>query len=159
MNYVQIILHAAKMAKVSGFVLLAICTQETKLQNIVHKNDGGSHSYGICQVKMDTAKMLGYEGPEEDLNSPEINAKWAANYLRYQQLRYGDMCKAVAAYNAGRYNESKVMPGYPRNLKYVNSVNKILTKISTQHFTCDINYTKDKYAQNHGFRLRVQSAK
>lgn len=146
---------AAKAAKTSGFILLAICTHETRLNNITVFNDGGTPTYGICQVKYDTAHMLGYEGKPEGLLDPKENAKWAANYLRYQQVRYGNWCRAVAAYNAGRYNESKIMPGYPRNLKYVNQVKKI----STERFTCDINSTGSKYAQNNGSRLRVQPTK
>lgn len=155
MNYVQIIAAAAKAAKTSGLILLAICTHETQLNNVTVLNDKGTPTYGICQVKYETAQMLGYEGKPDGLMDPKENAKWAANYLRYQQVRYGDWCKAVAAYNAGKYNESKVMPGYPRNLKYVNKVKKI----STQHFTCDINYKERSYAQNNGLRLRVQPTK
>jgi soluble lytic murein transglycosylase-like protein len=113
------------------------------------QNDGGTPTYGICQVKYETAQMLGYSGQPSGLMDPKENAKWAANYLRYQQVRYGDWCKAIAAYNAGRYNESTVMPGYPRNLKYVNNVKKI----STQHFTCDKIYKERSYAQNNGSRL------
>ena len=156
MNYVQIILAAAKAAKTSGLILLAICTHESKLTNVTVPNDKGTPTYGICQVKYATAQMLGYQGEAEGLLNPKENAKWAANYLRYQQVRYGDWCRAVAAYNAGRYNESKVMPGYPRNIKYVNKVKNI----STQHFTCDKIYTESSgYAKNNGPRLRIQSTK
>ena len=149
MQYVQIIVAAAKAAKTSGLILLAICTHESKLSNIINHNDGGSPTYGICQVKYSTAQMLGYQGKADGLMNPKENAKWAANYLRYQQLRYGDWCKTVAAYNSGTYNESKVMPGYPKNLKYVNGVKKI----STQHFTCDTIYKESSYEKRNGPRL------
>lgn len=137
MNYVQIILSAAKVAKTSGLILLAICTHETKLNNITVQNDGGTPTYGICQVKMGTAKMLGFQGKETDLLKPKENAKWAAEYLKYQHNRYKNWCKAVASYNAGRYNESKIKPGYPRNLKYVLRVDKLLTKNSSERIICN----------------------
>lgn len=139
MDYVTIILSAAKAAKVSGTVLLAICMNESGLNNVTVQHDGGSPSIGICQVKYETAKMLGYEGKASGLTKPEENAKWAAEYLRFQNERYdGDMCKAVAAYNAGRYNESKIVPGCPRNLKYVKKVQAKLSREEQRHLSCRI---------------------
>lgn len=154
MNYVQTILHAAKVAKTSGLILLAICTHETKLNNIIVKNDGGTPSYGICMVKYNTAKMLGYQGTPKGLMNPKENAKWAANYLRYQQLRYGDWCKAISAFNAGRFNESKIMLGYPRNLKYVINVRNKLNNHFRHMVSCDIIKAGDEnVAQNNGSGL------
>ena len=118
----------AKAAKVSGALLLAICTQETNLTNVVVYHDGSSPSYGVCQVKYDTAKMLGFKGRPNDLVNPATNAKWAASYLRYQERRYGtdNWCKLAASYNAGSYSESTKIPGKPKNLRYVKLVqNKI----------------------------------
>jgi soluble lytic murein transglycosylase-like protein len=128
MTYSMIILAAAKKAKVSGALLLAICTQESNLTNAMVLHDGGSPSYGICQLKYDTAKMLGFKGKEEDLMNVTINATYAAKYVAYQIERYGadNWCKIAAAYNAGSYLESTKSPGYPKNLKYVNRVKRYL---------------------------------
>lgn len=140
MTYTAIILAAAKAAKVSGSLLLAICMHESNLKNVEVPHDGGSPSYGICQVKLGTAQMLGYEGTGKGLMDPATNAKWAAAYVKYQKERYdGDWCKAVAAYNAGTYNESKVLPGYPRNLKYVRRVQKKLEEDLQDKLLCGIN--------------------
>lgn len=123
MTYAQIILATAKIVKVPGALLLAICMQETGLKNSVAPHDGGSPSVGICQVKLSTAQFLGFKGTHKDLMSPSTNAKYAALYLKYQLDRYSyDYCQATAAYNSGSFNESQKMPGYPRNLKYVRSV-------------------------------------
>jgi soluble lytic murein transglycosylase-like protein len=147
MNYVSIIVLAAKKAKVSGALLLAICTHESGLNNVFVPHDGGTPTYGICQVKYDTAKMIGFTGKAKDLMKPEINAKWAAEYLKYQKARYdNDWCKAVAAYNAGTYNESKVVPGKPRNLKYVRHVQRKLAENLQDKLSCDI--VKDEEQQN-----------
>lgn len=129
MTYDIIVLAAAKAAKVSGSLLLAICMHETGLKNVIVHQDGGSPTFGICQVKAETARMLGYEGKPEGLLNPEINAKYAALYLKKQLIRYdNDHKKAIAAYNAGRYNESIKYPGKPRNLKYLNKVLEIYAK-------------------------------
>lgn len=154
MNYVQIVLHAAKAAKTSGLILLAICTHETKLQNVVVPNDGGTPSIGICQIKMDTAKLLGFRGTFNDLMNPRVNAKFAALYLKYQYDRYGDYCRAIAAFNAGKYNESKIKPGYPRNLKYVMGVRNKLNKHFQDMVSCDtITSGDENVAQNNGAGL------
>lgn len=145
MTYSAIILAAAKAAKVSGALLLAICSYETNLTNVTVYHDGASPSYGVCQVKFETAQMLGYKGKAERLVNPYVNAKWAASYLKYQISRYGedDWCKLVSSYNAGTYNESKRVPGKPRNLKYVRRVQKRLAEELRDRLSCD-----EEVAQN-----------
>jgi soluble lytic murein transglycosylase-like protein len=137
MTYELMIIAAAKLVKVSPQLLLAICVTESNLKNVVVPHDGGSPTYGICQVKLDTAKMLGYTGNAKGLMDPKTNIKFAALYLKYQKDRYQyDWCKATAAYNAGRYNESKKMPGYPMNLKYVRLVQSKLEPKHRYKLTC-----------------------
>jgi soluble lytic murein transglycosylase-like protein len=153
MTYTNIILAAAKAAKVSGALLLAICTQETNLTNVTVYRDGNSPSYGICQVKYETAKMLGFKGKANDLINPFVNAKWAAKYVRFQETRtdvndgkgYGeDWCKIAAAYNAGTYNESKKVPGKPRNLKYVRLVQKRIDEELKERLSCNNEYEANR---------------
>lgn len=143
MTFSAIILAAAKSIGVPGALLLAICTHESNLTNVMVPQDNGSPSYGLCQIKEETANQLGFEGKptgpmqESDaipgtmapsgmpvgLMLPKVNAKYAAKYLKMQLDRYeGDWCKATAAYNAGKYNPSKVLPGKPRNLMYIKRV-------------------------------------
>lgn len=127
MDYAAIILLAAKKIGVSGALLLAICTHETGLRNVTVQQDGGSASYGICQVKKDTAKMLGYKVKGKDLMNPAVNAEVAASYLRFQLNRYNNnMCRGVAAYNSGRFNAYSKVSYWPRNLKYVKRIQKLL---------------------------------
>lgn len=132
MNYVSIITLAAKKVGVSASLLLAICSHESGGFKYSHnENDNGSPSYGICQMKEATAKQMGFKGTNKVLSTPKTNALWAARYLKWQLDRYNnDICKAVAAYNAGSYNESKKKPGYPKNLKYVKNVQKLIVEES-----------------------------
>lgn len=135
---VSIILSAAKAAKVSGALLLAICTTESHLKNVKVPHDGGSPSYGICQIKYDTAKMLGFKGKPDDLMIPTINAEYAAKYLAYQVSRYGsdNWCVLSASYNAGSFNESTTHIGHPRNLKYVKKVRDHLDPLLHHRMVC-----------------------
>jgi soluble lytic murein transglycosylase-like protein len=90
-------------------LLSALCYVESAHKpNAVHKDDGGGNSLGICQIKLDTAKTMGFKGTEKDLMVPKTNIKYAGKYLKKQLLRYKhDVRKAVAAYNAGSYRENK----------------------------------------------------
>jgi len=137
MLYSTLILATAKKIGVAGSLLLAICTQESGLNNVVVPHDGGSPSYGICQVKEGTARHMGYKGHSKDLMDPATNIKWAAIYLKFQLDRYdNDWCKATAAYNAGSFNESKRYPGKPRNMKYIRLVQANLEKDLHYKLSC-----------------------
>jgi soluble lytic murein transglycosylase-like protein len=71
----------------------------------IHKDDGGEDSIGICQVKLSTAKFLGFKGTKKQLLNPQVNMHYAAAYLAYQRARYkGSITKAIIAYNIGNAN-------------------------------------------------------
>lgn len=138
MDIVSTILSAAKVAKVSGILLLAICNHESngfKLNYTPY--DNGSPSYGVCQLKEDSARQVGFKGKSQDLMNYKVNIKYSALYLKYEQDRYGenDWCVLTAAYNSGSYLESRY-PGYPRNLKYVRLVQKKLPEDFKDRLSC-----------------------
>ena len=81
--------------------------------------------------------MLGYKGSPTKLMIPKVNAKYAALYLKWQFDRYQNWCKAVASYNAGRYNPSKFNKRIPRNIRYVINVQKKLNKRFKKALSCD----------------------
>jgi soluble lytic murein transglycosylase-like protein len=128
MDVTSIILNAARAVHVSGTLLLAVCSHESNNFTMNYSaHDKGSPSYGSCQLKEATARQMGFTGKDKDLMNPWINAKYAALYLKYQQNRYGeDWVKLVASYNGGIFRESDIVPGCPRNLRYVNLVRKKL---------------------------------
>lgn len=138
MPYLQIIQAAAKAAQVSAVLLYAICGHESRdftLDFALY--DNGSPSYGVCQIKEGTARMLGFKGSAMELRNPYIGIKYAALYLKYQQERYGDnnWCALAASYNSGTYTESKYV-GYPRNLKYVRLVQRKLSQDYQSKLNC-----------------------
>ncbi len=105
-------------------LLSALCWVESNHKvTAINAQDGGSASYGVCQIKLDTARMLGYKGTVKTLKEPAVNVYWAGRYLKYQLDRYsGDPRKAVAAYNAGTHRVNK--KGLIKNRKYVEKVFK-----------------------------------
>lgn len=83
-------------------LLASLCYVESKYDiTAVHKDDGTSNSVGVCQVKLKTAKWMGFKGTEKQLMDPRTNIYYAGKYLSYQQKRYHSSTKAIIAYNIG----------------------------------------------------------
>lgn len=165
MDYVTILLAAAKSAGVPGSLFLAICTHESRLHNIVVPHDGGSASYSLCQIKEGTARGLGYKGiatgplksskkcrgclepkgKPQGLMVPEVGAKYAALYLKEKLDQYDwNLCKSTAAYNSGTYRPSEKLPGKPKNFKYIKSVTLNLDEKNRDFLVCGSREVEDE---------------
>lgn len=105
-------------------LLSALCYVESKHRPYAfNENDGGSSSIGICQIKLGTARGLGFKGTAEELSRPKTNIYYAGKYLKTQIKRYGgDIKKAISAYNAGTHRENDL--GLTLNRLYVAKVFK-----------------------------------
>ena len=96
-------------------LLSSLCYVESNHRiNAYVRQDGGSPSIGVCQVKLATARALGHVEGEKALMDASANSYYAAKYLRKQFDRYKSWKKAVSAYNAGRAIKG--------NKKYVDRV-------------------------------------
>lgn len=98
---------AADKVEIPREILLALCWNESsfRTKGVTHV-DGGTLSYGICQIKLDTAqymdKVYKHKIPvtAAKLEDPKFNAFYAAKFLKFQFNRYdGDWMLAVDAYN------------------------------------------------------------
>lgn len=100
---IQALKKASASADVPYRLIASICYIESSLRpHVRNKYDGGSPSYGLCQIKEATARDMGFMGSVKELYDPFVNALYAAKYLRYQLDRYdGDWVRALAAYNRG----------------------------------------------------------
>jgi len=86
-------------------LLSALCFVESSHRvEAMHKDDGGSNSIGVCQIKYTTAKELGFKGTSKDLRKPEVNIYYAAKYLAKQIKKYHSVDKGIVAYNLGHYS-------------------------------------------------------
>jgi soluble lytic murein transglycosylase-like protein len=91
--------------------------------NAFHRDDNGADSIGICQIRIATARMVGFRGTEKQLRVPAINIAFSGRYLRRQLVRYNfDLAQAIAAYNSGSLRLDQ--DGNIRNHKYVRAVLK-----------------------------------
>lgn len=105
-------------------LLRAICMVESNLDaRAYHADDNGSASYGMCQVKLRTARWMGYKGPSSRLFNPKVNAEIAARYIKYLLRRYHSNVRlSVSAYNAGHvmyWNKKLVNENYVRKVMRV----------------------------------------
>lgn len=84
-------------------LLSSLCFIESSHKvSAIHLDDGGSNSVGICQLKLSTARWLGFNGTEKQLMDPAINIYYSGLYLSRLITRYsGNLDKAVIAYNMG----------------------------------------------------------
>ena len=172
MDILTILIAAAKSAKVPAALLIAICSHETMINNVVVKDDGNGNSIGYCMVKLSTAEMMGYKGKAygrlqpskvfrtkkhfeaygkpEGLMDPVINAKYAALYLKKQYDRYGqDFCMAAAAYNAGRFIPGRRDPSRPANIKYVRLIIDVMGNTEEIRYLFNCKHAKKFVKPNH----------
>ncbi len=83
-------------------LLSSVCyIESTHNINAISHYDGKTHSYGICQIKLETAKTLGFKGTAAELMKPKINIHYAGKYLQKQILRYDNTTRGIVAYNRG----------------------------------------------------------
>ncbi len=92
-------------------LLSSLCFVESNHKTeAVHINDGKTNSYGVCQIKLETAKWLGFKGTATELMKPKVNIYYAGKYLARNLKRYhGNVNKAVTAYNKGHADSDKIV--------------------------------------------------
>lgn len=126
------IIQAADSVKAPRALILGLCWSESSFRtNLPHKLDGHTPSYGICQVKLETALFLDqyfknkHKATKARLLIPKVNATYAAQYIKFQLKRYnGDWKRAIDAYNKGH--------AVSRQSQYVKRVTKHMS-IATRH--------------------------
>lgn len=95
------VLYGAQFNLPAG-LLSSLCFVESRHDvSAIHMHDGSGNSVGVCQIKLKTARYLGFKGTEKQLMRPDVNIYYAAAYLRYQMNRYRSIKKGVIAYNIG----------------------------------------------------------
>ena len=88
---------------------------------------------GLAQVMPQTAKWIGEKmNMKGDLGVPLDNLRFGAAYLRYLIERYGDLEKALKAYNVG--------PKAFEDGKFSDSAERYLRKIELSHLVYSILY-------------------
>jgi soluble lytic murein transglycosylase-like protein len=65
---------------------------------------GSAGEIGLMQIKLRTARGVGYRGTAKALYDPATNLKYGMKYLGMaQKLAGGDLCRTVMKYNGGHF--------------------------------------------------------
>lgn len=114
-------------------LMFAICKVESNCnQYAINHTDGNksqkargitSKSYGMFQIKLSTARALGFKGEAIELMDPETNAFYASKLLTNLLRKHKTLPKALSAYNAGKPSK--------HNRAYVNKVLSQYNKLKT----------------------------
>jgi soluble lytic murein transglycosylase-like protein len=68
------------------------------------KARGRAGEIGLMQIKLQTARGVGYRGSAKGLYDPDTNLRYGMKYLgQARKLAGGDLCRTVMKYNGGHY--------------------------------------------------------
>lgn len=124
-RYDALIDEAARVHRLPPALVKAVIAAESAFDPGAVSHKGAQ---GLMQLMPQTAALLGVEDPLE----PASNVRGGAGYLRAMIDRYGDLSRALAAYNAGpsavdRYGG---VPPYRETRDYVD---RVLTYYRSYH--------------------------
>ena len=104
-KYDELISAHAKENLVPEALVHRVIVRESKYQPALVGRGG---AMGLMQIKLATARALGYSGTADGLRDPETNLKYAVKYLAgaYRAAK-GDFSRAIHYYAAGYYQVAK----------------------------------------------------
>jgi soluble lytic murein transglycosylase len=112
-----LIVRKAREHRVEPALVKAVIAAESNFEPRAISRVGAQ---GLMQLMPKTGRKLGLEEPFE----PVQNVEAGARYLRAMLDRYGDLRRALAAYNAGptAVDRHRGVPPYPETRAYVDRV-------------------------------------
>jgi soluble lytic murein transglycosylase-like protein len=116
-GYDGLILLNARANKLPPALVKAVIAAESRFDSEAVSRAGAQ---GLMQLMPATARLLGVGDPFR----PDENVRGGTRYLRTMLDRYGDMTRALAAYNAGPtvVDHYRGVPPYPETRDYVKRV-------------------------------------
>lgn len=70
---------------------------------------GQAGEIGLMQIKLQTARGIGYRGTRQELYDPATNIEWGMKYLgEARRLAGGDECGMLSRYNGGLATKRKI---------------------------------------------------
>jgi soluble lytic murein transglycosylase-like protein len=78
---------------------------------------GQAGEIGLMQIKLSTARGMGYKGSAKGLYDPATNIRWGMKYLgQARKLAGGSECGTLSKYNGG-HGTSRMIKGYCSKVK------------------------------------------
>lgn len=111
--YAHIIAKHAKANGVPVDLANAVVRHESRFNA---RATGRAGEIGLMQIKLATARGIGYTGSRQQLYDPETNIAWGMKYLgEARRLSGGDDCGMLSRYNGGLATKRKIT-SYCRNV-------------------------------------------
>ena len=116
-SYDRLIVREAQANHLDPALVKAVIAAESNFSPLAISHAGAR---GLMQLMPETARTLGVEDPFQ----VEDNVGGGTRYLRQMLDRYGDLSRALAAYNAGpgAVDRHHGIPPYPETEAYVERV-------------------------------------
>jgi soluble lytic murein transglycosylase len=123
LRYEEIVRGHARNYELEPALLAAVIYQESRFNARAESESG---AIGLMQLLPETAKGIavrtgGSRFEVADLYDPEINVRYGSWYLRHLLNKYGEVNKALAAYNGGQGNVDRGIQ-YDETRAYVERV-------------------------------------
>lgn len=119
-NYGKLIAKYAAQHGVPYRLARAVVQVESSFRASV---TGGAGEIGLMQIKLATARGMGYKGSRKQLYNPATNLYWGMKYLgKAHRLAGGSTCGTILKYNAGHGAKSM----NPISRRYCNRVSRII---------------------------------
>ena len=120
LRYEEIVRGHARNYELEPALLAAVIYQESRFNARAESESG---AIGLMQLLPETAKGIavrtgGSRFQVDDLYDPEINVRYGSWYLRHLLNKYGEVNKALAAYNGGQGNVDRGVQ-YAETREYV----------------------------------------
>ena len=93
-----------------------------------------TNCFGLMQVQLATARVMGFRGTSKDLMKPIVNKYYGSSYIQFLIKRYNNqLYKALDAYNRGYGNVDKFpYKGDYKNHHYVGLIINNMEKLCPQ---------------------------
>jgi soluble lytic murein transglycosylase-like protein len=83
-------------------VPFALADAVVKIESRYNPRASNRGNFGLMQIRLGTARSLGYTGSAQGLLDPETNARYGMRYLaQAHRLAGGDMCRTIMKYQSG----------------------------------------------------------
>lgn len=94
----------ARHARANG-VPLGLAQAVVAIESRFNPNTRGrAGEIGLMQIKLQSARAVGYHGSAKGLYDPDTNLRYGMKYLgEAHKLAGGDLCRTVMKYNGGHY--------------------------------------------------------
>lgn len=108
-RYTPLIAQHARTNNIPFELALAVVRTEIRFDA---QATGQAGEIGLMQIKLATARGMGYKGSARGLYRPDINLRWGMKYLgKARKLAGGSECGMLSKYNGG-HGTKRLIRGY-----------------------------------------------